>query len=113
MLIQLPIFFAFYKVILIAYPFRHAEFMGWITDLSEKDPYFVLPVLMGITMWVQQKLNPPASDPIQQKVMAFLPFIFAAMCAIFPAGLVLYWVVNNLLSIAQQAWILKKMDVKI
>ena len=110
MLIQIPIFFAFYKVILIAYPFRSAPFYGWIEDLSVMDPYFVLPVIMGLTMIVQQKLNPPAADPMQQKVMQFLPYIFTIMFAFFPAGLLLYWITNNVLSVAQQWYILNKIS---
>jgi YidC/Oxa1 family membrane protein insertase len=111
-LIQIPIFFAFYKVILIAFEFRQAPFVGWIVDLSVKDPFYVLPILMGITMIVQQRLNPPAMDPIQQRVLQFLPVLFTVMFLMFPAGLVLYWFTNNLLSIAQQWWIMRRMGVK-
>lgn len=107
MLLQIPIFFALYKVILISFEFRHAPFIGWINDLSAMDPWFVLPVLMGASMWFQQKLNPPATDPVQRQVMQMLPLIFTVMFAWFPAGLVLYWVVNNVLSIAQQ-WIITR-----
>lgn len=110
MLVQIPIFFAFYKVILISFEFRHAPFIGWIHDLSVNDPFFVLPVLMGLSMFVQQKLNPPAADPIQRKVMSALPVIFTVMFAMFPAGLVLYWVVNNVLSILQQWVILRRIE---
>lgn len=111
-LIQIPIFFAFYKVILIAFEFRQAPFVGWIVDLSVKDPFYVLPILMGITMIIQQRLNPPAMDPIQQRVLQFLPVLFTVMFLMFPAGLVLYWFTNNLLSIAQQWWIMRRMGVK-
>lgn len=110
MLIQIPIFFAFYKVILISFEFRQAPFFGWIHDLSEKDPYFILPLFMAITMIIQQRLNPPASDPLQQKVMAWMPVVFAAFFFMLPSGLVLYWFVNNLLSIIQQWLINRRME---
>lgn len=110
MLIQIPIFFAFYKVILISFEFRQAPFFGWIHDLSEQDPYFVLPVLMAITMIIQQRLNPPATDPVQQKVMTWMPIIFSIFFLWLPSGLVLYWFVNNLLSIIQQAAINRRME---
>ena len=104
-LIQIPIFFALYKVILISFEFRHAPFFGWIQDLSVADPYFVLPILMGLTMFVQMRLNPPATDPIQQKVMSFMPVLFTILFLSFPAGLVLYWTVNSILSVFQQ-WLM-------
>ena len=106
-LIQIPVFFALYKVLLISIEMRQAPFIGWIQDLSVQDPYFVLPVLMGVSMFVQQKLNPQPSDPMQAKVMQFLPFMFIALFLFFPAGLVLYWLVNNILSILQQWYVLK------
>lgn len=108
MLIQIPIFFAFYKVILVSFEFRHAPFVGHIVDLSEKDPYFILPIIMGVTMYVQQTLNPSSGDPMQDKVMKLLPVIFTFMFLFFPAGLVLYWTVNNIFSVAQQWYIMKK-----
>lgn len=106
-LVQIPVFIALYWVLLESVELRQADFMLWINDLSIKDPYYVLPVIMGASMWVQQKLNPPVPDPIQQKVMMALPFIFLVFFAFFPAGLVLYWVVNNLLSITQQ-WVITR-----
>ena len=106
-LIQIPVFFALYKVLLISIEMRQAPFIGWIQDLSVQDPYFVLPVLMGVSMLIQQKLNPQPSDPMQAKVMQFLPFMFIALFLFFPAGLVLYWLVNNILSILQQWYVLK------
>ncbi|MBI1364105.1 MAG: membrane protein insertase YidC [Proteobacteria bacterium] len=112
MLIQIPIFFAFYKVILISFEFRQAPFVGWIHDLSVSDPYFVLPILMGLTMIVQQRLNPPAADPVQQKVLQFMPVMFTFMFLWFPAGLVLYWTTNSILSVSQQWWIMRRMGVK-
>jgi YidC/Oxa1 family membrane protein insertase len=110
MLVQIPIFFAFYKVILISFEFRHEPFMLWIHDLSAHDPFFILPLLMGASMWFQQKLNPPATDPIQRQVMQALPIIFTIMFAMFPSGLVLYWFVNNVVSIAQQWFITKRIE---
>ena len=101
-LIQIPVFISLYWVLLESVELRQAPFILWIDNLSSKDPYFVLPLLMGISMWFQQKLNPAPIDPIQQKVMQLLPFIFTVFFAFFPSGLVLYWVVNNILSITQQ-----------
>jgi len=101
-LIQIPVFIALYWVLLESIELRQAPFIFWIRDLSAPDPYWVLPVLMGITMFTQQKLNPAPMDPIQQKVMMTLPFAFTIFFGFFPSGLVLYWVVNNTLSIIQQ-----------
>lgn len=101
-LVQIPIFIALYWVLLESVEMRQANFIFWLRDLSSADPYFVLPVLMGITMFIQQKLNPAPMDPIQEKVMMTLPFVFTVFFAFFPSGLVLYWVVNNILSIIQQ-----------
>ncbi|MDX8401991.1 MAG: membrane protein insertase YidC [Mariprofundaceae bacterium] len=106
-MIQIPVFFALYKVLLMSIEMRQAPFIGWIQDLSVQDPYFVLPVLMGLSMFIQQKLNPQPTDPMQAKVMQFLPPVFTVMFLFFPAGLVLYWLVNNILSIAQQWYVLK------
>ena len=91
---------------------RHAPFILWIDDLSSKDPFYVLPLLMGVSMYIQQKLNPTPQDPVQAKVMQFLPIIFTAFFAFFPSGLVLYWVVNNILSIAQQWKIVRTIEGK-
>jgi YidC/Oxa1 family membrane protein insertase len=108
-LIQIPFFLAFYWVLLESVEMRQAPFLGWITDLSARDPYFILPVLMGAAMFAQFKLQPmPSADPIQAKVFAFMPVIMAGMMAWFPAGLVLYWFTNTLLSIAQQ-WRINKL----
>ena len=109
-LVQIPVFIALYWVLLESVEMRQAPFFLWIHDLSAQDPYYVLPLIMGISMYVQQKLNPPPMDPVQQKVMQALPFIFTAFFAFFPSGLVLYWVVNNLLSITQQWYITKKIE---
>ena len=107
MLIQIPFFIAFYWVLLESVEMRQAPFVLWITDLSSRDPFFILPLLMGAAMWFQQKLNPAPPDPVQAKVMMFLPVVFTAMFAFFPAGLVLYWLTNSVLSIAQQ-WRINK-----
>jgi len=111
-LVQIPVFIALYWVLLESVEMRQAPFALWITDLSAKDPYYVLPLLMGASMWIQQKLNPPPLDPMQQKIMQVLPIIFTAFFAFFPAGLVLYWVVNNCLSIAQQWYITRKVEAQ-
>ena len=101
-LIQMPVFFAFYWVLLESVEMRQAPFMFWIQDLSSRDPFFVLPVIMAGAMYVQYKLNPTPPDPIQAKVFMILPFVMSITFAFFPAGLVLYWVTNTLLTIAQQ-----------
>ena len=106
-LVQIPVFIALYWVLLESVELRQASFIGWLDDLSVHDPFFVLPVLMGITMLVQQKLNPTPPDPMQAKIMMALPFVFTFFFLFFPSGLVLYWFVNNMLSIAQQ-WIITK-----
>lgn len=109
--IQMPVFIALYWVLLYSVEMRQAPFMLWIDDLSASDPYYILPVLMGITMYIQQKLNPSVMmDEMQQKVMKLLPFIFTLFFLLFPAGLVLYWLVNNILSVSQQWYITKKIE---
>jgi YidC/Oxa1 family membrane protein insertase len=105
MLLQIPVFFALYKVLLVAIELRGAPFMFWLTDLSQKDPYYILPIVMGATMFLQQKMTPTGGDPKQQKIMMFMPIIFTFLFLGFASGLVLYWLVNNLLSIAQQVFI--------
>jgi YidC/Oxa1 family membrane protein insertase len=105
--VQIPVFIALYWVLLESVELRQAPFMLWITDMSSPDPYYVLPLLMGATMLIQQKLNPAPMDPIQAKVMMVLPVVFTVFFAFFPSGLVLYWVVNNTLSITQQ-WVITK-----
>ncbi len=130
-LLQIPVFFALYKVLYVTIEMRHAPFYGWIHDLSAADPTTIFnlfglipwdpptflhigiwPLLMGVTMWLQQKMNPSNPDPVQQKMFMLLPFIFTYMMASFPAGLVIYWTWSNLLSIAQQWVIMRKMGVK-
>ncbi len=106
-LVQIPVFIALYWALLESVDLRQAPFFLWIQDLSVRDPYFVLPVIMGISMVIQQRLNPAPPDPIQAKIMQVLPLIFTVFFAFFPSGLVLYWVVNNVLSITQQ-WIITK-----
>jgi len=108
MLIQIPVFLALYKILLVAIELRGAPFVLWITDLSIKDPYYVFPILMGVTMVIQQKMTPTTMDPTQAKIMMLMPIIFTFMFLSFPAGLVLYWLVNNILAIIQQYYINKK-----
>jgi len=98
----MPFFLAFYWALLESVEMRQAPFALWITDLSSRDPYFILPLIMGGAMFFQQRLNPQVGDPVQVKVMQIMPIIFTVFFAFFPAGLVLYWVTNTLLSIAQQ-----------
>ena len=137
-LLQIPVFFALYKVLFITIEMRHAPFFGWIKDLAAPDPsniftlfglipydvthipvlgqYFHLgiwPVIMGITMWVQMKMNPEPTDPVQKSVFGWMPIIFTFMMGAFPAGLIIYWAWNNLLSVAQQYLIMKKNGVKV
>lgn len=109
-LVQIPVFIALYWVLLESVELRQAGFMFWIKDLSTPDPYWVLPLIMGITMFIQQKLNPAPMDPVQAKVMMTLPFVFTVFFGFFPSGLVLYWVANNSLSILQQWRIMKNLE---
>lgn len=110
MLIQIPVFIALYWVLIESVELRQAPFIFWIHNLAAKDPYYILPVLMGLTMFLQQKISPASGDPTQQKVMMFLPIIFTGLFFTFPSGLVLYWTVNNLASIMQQWWIFKRFE---
>jgi YidC/Oxa1 family membrane protein insertase len=126
-LVQIPVFFALYKVLFVSIDMRHAPFFGWIRDLSAADPTSIFnlfgllpfavpeflhigawPIIMGLTMWVQMQLNPPQPDPIQQQIFSFMPLLFTFLLAAFPAGLVIYWAWNNILSIAQQWYISHK-----
>lgn len=107
LLLQMPIFLALYWVLMESVELRHAPWLGWIQDLSTMDPWFILPLFMGATMYVQQLLNPQPTDPIQAKVFKMMPIIFTVFLLFFPAGLVLYWIVNNLITIAQQGYINK------
>ena len=109
-LVQIPVFLALYWVLLESVELRQADFIFWLNDLSSKDPFFVLPIILGATMLIQQRLNPAPMDPMQEKVMKALPFIFTVFFAFFPSGLVLYWVTNNVLSIAQQWRITKNLE---
>ena len=109
-LAQMPVFIALYWVLMESVELRHAPFFWYIQDLSVMDPYFVLPILMGITMFLQQKLNPTPPDPMQAKIMKMLPIVFTFFFLWFPAGLVLYWLVNNILSIAQQWYITRQIE---
>jgi YidC/Oxa1 family membrane protein insertase len=131
-LVQIPVFFALYKVLFVSIDMRHAPFFGWIRDLSAPDPtslfnlfgllpyavpeYLhigVWPIIMGITMFLQMQLNPPQPDPIQQQIFSYMPLLFTFLLASFPAGLVIYWTWNNILSISQQAYISHKQGADI
>ena len=113
MLVQIPIFISLYYVLIESVQLRLAPFMFWIHDLSVMDPYYILPLIMGGSMFLQQKLSPSVPDPAQAKMMMFLPVIFTVLFLHFPAGLVLYWVTNNLVSMAQQYYIMKTFDPKV
>lgn len=132
MLLQIPIFFALYKVLYVSIEMRHAPFFGWLTDLSAQDPSSlltlfglvpwpvpsmlqigILPILMGITMWLQMKMNPPPTDPSQKIIFGLMPWVFTYMMAHFPAGLIIYWTWSNILSIAQQYVIMRRMHVHV
>lgn len=132
MLLQIPVFFSLYKVLYVTIEMRHAPFFGWIQDLSAPDPTSIFnlfgllpyalpaalvigawPILNGMVMWVQMKMNPPAPDPVQQKIFGYMPWIFMFMLAAFPAGLVIYWAWNGILSIAQQYVIMRRMGAEI
>lgn len=111
LLVQIPVFIALYWVLLESVELRQASFMLWLQDLSSPDPYFILPIIMGVAAWTQQKLNPMVSaDPIQQRVMMALPVVMAVMFAFFQAGLVLYWTTNQVLGLAQQYYITRKIE---
>ncbi|GAA4895691.1 membrane protein insertase YidC [Ferrimonas pelagia] len=114
LLVQFPFFIAFYWVLLESVDLRHAPFFGWITDLSQKDPYFILPLLMGASMFAMQKMQPTMAtmDPMQQKIMQYMPVMFTFFFLFFPSGLVLYWLVGNLVSIAQQVIIYRQLDAQ-
>jgi YidC/Oxa1 family membrane protein insertase len=107
MLLQMPVFIALYWVLMESVEIRHAPWIFWIQDLSAKDPYFVLPIIMGASMLLMQKLQPMPTDPMQAKVMQIMPIAFTFLFMTFPSGLVLYWTVNNLLSMAQQ-WVVNR-----
>jgi YidC/Oxa1 family membrane protein insertase len=109
-LVQIPVFIALYWVLLESVELRHAPFILWLDNLTEPDPWFVLPLIMGVSMFIQQKLNPPPPDPMQEKIFMALPFVFTVFFAFFPSGLVLYWTVNQLLSIAQQWYITRQIE---
>jgi len=112
-LVQIPVFLALYWVLLASVEMRNAPWILWISDLSSPDPFYILPIVMAITMFIQTKLNPAPPDPLQAKVMMFMPLVFSVFFFFFPAGLVLYWLINNVVSIAQQWVIMKRMNVAI
>ena len=110
-MVQIPFFIALYWVLLSSVEMRNAPWIGWITDLSAKDPYFILPLLMTASTMFQTWLNPTPPDPVQAKMMWIMPLVFSVMFFVFPAGLVLYWLTNNILSIAQQWFINSQLGV--
>jgi len=110
MLIQIPVFFGLYKALLYAIELRHSPFIWWIKDLSAKDPYYITPIIMGATMFLQQKMTPPVGDPMQAKIMLWMPVIFTFLFLNFPSGLVIYWLFNNIISIGQQYYINKRLS---
>ena len=110
MLAQMPIFIGIYWVLLESVELRHAPFMLWLTDLSVRDPFFILPLLMGATMFLQMKLSPAPPDPMQAKVMQIMPIMMTGLFLFFPAGLVLYWLTNAVLGILQQWYITRKIE---
>ena len=110
LLAQMPVFIALYWVLLESVELRHAPFVFWLNDLSVSDPFFVLPLLMGATMFIQMRLNPPPADPMQAKVMQFMPVMMTGLFLFFPSGLVLYWVTNSVLGILQQWYITRKIE---
>ena len=132
-LLQIPVFFALYKVLFVTIEMRHAPFFGWIRDLAAPDPTSMFnlfgllpftppaiipavgiwPLIMGVTMWLQMKMNPEPTDPVQKAVFGWMPVIFTFMLASFPAGLVIYWAWNNLLSVSQQYYIMRRQGVKV
>jgi YidC/Oxa1 family membrane protein insertase len=108
----MPVFISLYWVLFESVQLRHAPFMLWINDLSQMDPFFILPILMGISMFIQMSLNPTPPDPMQAKIMKLMPPVFTVFFLWFPAGLVLYWLVNNILSISQQWYITRKIETE-
>ena len=113
LIISMPIFIAFYWVLMESYQLRGAPFFGWITDLSNHDPLYILPLLMGGTMFLIQKMSPTTvTDPMQQKIMTFMPIVFTAFFFMMPSGLVLYWVTSNLATLTQQFIIFRSLEKK-
>jgi len=111
MLIQIPVFWGFFRLLGVAIEFRHSPFIFWIKDLSVMDPYYVTPVLMGVTQFISQKMTPTSADPTQARMMLLMPVVFVFIFASFPSGLVLYWLTNNVLQIGQQ-YIMNRMRQK-
>jgi YidC/Oxa1 family membrane protein insertase len=112
MLLQIPVLFAFYSLLSTSIELRHAPWLLWIQDLSAKDPYYVLPIIMGATQFVQQKMTPSAGDPMQRKMFALMPVFFTILFLGFPSGLVLYWLTNNVLGIGQQYFYKRMREAK-
>lgn len=112
MLLQLPVLWAIYSLLMVSIEIRQAPFFGWITDLARKDPYYITPIVMGITMVIQQRMTPTMGDPAQARMFKLMPIFFTFLFLSFPSGLVLYWLVNNLLTIGQQHLINLKEEQK-
>lgn len=110
MIVQIPVFLSLYWVLLASIEIRNAPWLGWIHNLAAPDPWYILPVIMAGTMFLQQKMSPPPPDPMQAKIMMFVPIAFSITFFFFPAGLVLYWIVNNVLSIGHHYYINKQAD---
>ena len=110
MLLPMPVFLALYWVLLESVELRQAPFIFWINDLASMDPYFILPLLMGASTYLMQALNPQVGDPMQVRIMKLMPIMFTVLFLFFPAGLVLYWLINNLLSLAQQTYVYRQVD---
>jgi YidC/Oxa1 family membrane protein insertase len=109
-LLQMPVFLALYWTLMESVELRQAPFFFWIYDLSAMDPYFILPILMGISMFLTQRMQPEPPDPVQAKVFKFMPIMFTFFFLWFPSGLVLYWLVNNILSILQQVYVTRQLE---
>ena len=109
-LLQMPVFLALYWTLMESVELRHAPFIFWIKDLSVMDPYFVLPILMGISMSLTQMMKPEPPDPVPAKVFKFMPIIFTVFFLWFPSGLVLYWLINNILSVLQQLYVTRQLE---
>ena len=112
-LVQIPVFIALYWVLLGSVEIRNAPWIFWIKDLSVPDPFYILPLIMAVTMFIQMKLNPTPPDPLQAKIMMMMPVVFSIFFFFFPSGLVLYWLVNNVVSIGQQWSIMRRLNVKV
>ncbi len=110
MVLMIPFFFAFYRLLVVSVELRHAPFVFWVQDLSREDPYFILPILMGVSQLIMQRMTVTQAEGVQAKIMMFMPVVFTLILAWAPSGLVLYWFANNLISMGQQAVTIRIMD---